>query len=168
MGLQFPSLNQNTSYAVASTLPNINYGAFIQTATYSVANQLGGFDSVGINVSYFQIDISSAGYASLLDGTYDVLTGTIDNAVNLRFNVKDNITVLGQVDQGPDLVLASVPGITTVQQLRGRPLMVDSPASGYLFLLRKILGLYGLQLGADFTFQVHIPTRLCCAKAVSG
>jgi len=29
--------------SVALTLPNINYGAFAQTATYSIANQLGVF-----------------------------------------------------------------------------------------------------------------------------
>ncbi len=141
--------------SVALTLPNINYGAFAQTATYSIANQLGVFTSAGINVTFLQIRNSSAGYASLLNGAYDVITGTVDNGVNLRFNAKDNITVLGRLDQGPDLVLASVPSITSVQELRGKPLIVDSAASGYSFLLRTILGLYGLQLGTDCTFQVH-------------
>ena len=139
----------------AITLPNINYGAFTQTATYSIANEHGLFTSAGINVTFIPIQNSTSGYASLLDGAYDIVTGTIDNAVNLRFNVKDNITVLGQLDQGPDLVLASVPGISSVQELRGKPLMVDSVVSGYSFLLRKMLGLYGLQPGVDYTFQVH-------------
>jgi len=113
------------------------------------------FTSAGINVTFLQIRNSSAGYASLLNGAYDVIIGTVDNAVNLRFNAKDTITVLGQLDQGPDLDLASVPSITSVQELRGKPLIVDSAASGYSFLLRKILGLYGLQLGTDYTFQVR-------------
>jgi len=66
----------------------------------------------------------------VLNGGYDLLTGTIDNAVNLRFNSKRNVTVLGQLDQGTDLVIDSIPNITTFEHLRGKPLIVDSPVSG--------------------------------------
>ena len=48
---------------------------------------------------------STFGYAQLLDGAYDILTGTIDNADNLRFNQQEKLTVIGQLDQGLDLVL---------------------------------------------------------------
>ena len=156
LGITFAAAVWAAPLSTAIALPNINYGAFTQTATYSIANELGIFTSAGINVTFIPIQNSTFGYASLLDGTYDIVTGTIDNAVNLRFNVRDNVTVLGQLDQGPGLVLASVPGISSVQELRGKPLMVDSVVSGYSFLLRKILGLYGLQLGVDYIFQVHV------------
>ena len=107
-----------------------NYGAFTQTATYSIANQLGFFTAYGINVNYKQVPNSTFAYAEVLNGGYDLLTGTIDNAVNLRFNSKRNVTVLGQLDQGTDLVIASIPNITTFEHLRGKPLIVDSPVSG--------------------------------------
>jgi len=112
----------------AATL--FNYGAFTQTATYSIANQLGFFTAYDLNVVYNQVPNSTFAYNQVLNGGYDLLTGTIDNAVNLRFNSQRNVTVLGQLDQGPDLVLASIPSITTVEQLRGKPLIVDSPVSG--------------------------------------
>ena len=135
-------------------LAPLNYGAFTQTATYSIANQLGFFTANGLNVTFLQIPNSPAGYASLLSGEYDILTGTIDNTVNFRFNQQKALSVLGQLDQGPDLVIASVPSITSVQDLRGKTVMVDNATSGYAYLLRKILGLYGLVLGTDYTFQV--------------
>jgi ABC-type nitrate/sulfonate/bicarbonate transport system substrate-binding protein len=134
------------------------YGAFTQTATYSIANQLGFFAAYDLDVVYNQVASSTAAYASLLSGEYDLLTGTIDNAVNLRFNSGENFTVVGQLDQGPDLVLAAAPGITEISQLAGKPLIVDSPVSGYAYLLRKILSANGLAED-EYFFQVSSPSR---------
>ena len=133
----------------------VRYGAFTQTATYSIASQLGFFTSLGLNVSYLQIPNSTYGYNELLNGGYDILTGTIDNAVNLRFVSKKSVTVLGQLDGGPDLVIASIPQIKSILDLKGKSLMVDSPVSGYAYVLQKILSLFGLSLGnGDYSFQV--------------
>lgn len=143
--------------AAAHALDTVNYGAFTQTATYSIANQLGFFTAYGLDVVYDQVPNSTYAYAQVLSGAYDILTGTIDNSVNLRLNSNDNVTVLGQLDQGPDLVLASIPNITSVAQLQGKSLIVDSPTSGYAYLLRKILTAYGLLLDTDYYFQVGSP-----------
>ncbi|KAK5107607.1 hypothetical protein LTR62_001001 [Meristemomyces frigidus] len=116
--------------ATPSQLQNVNYGAFTQTATYSIANELGFFEAYGLNVTYLQIPNSTYGYAQLLNGGYDIATGTIDNAVNLRFNSNKNLTVIGQLDQGPELSIASIPSITDPTQLKGLALMVDSPTVG--------------------------------------
>ena len=141
----------------AYRLTTIQYGAFTKTATYSIASSLNFFGHVGLDVQYQQIPNSTFGYSQLLNGGYDVLTGTIDNAVNLRFNSQKPVTVLGQLDGGPDLVIASVPSIKSIQDLRGHPIIVDSPISGYAYVLRKVLSLYGLRLeNGDYTFQVGI------------
>ena len=140
-----------------SPLTTIQYGAFTKTATYSIANTLNYFGQVGLDVQYQQVPNSTFGYAQLLNGGYDVLTGTIDNAVNLRFNSLKPITVLGQLDGGTNLVIASVPNITSIQGLRGHPIIVDSPVSGYAYILRKVLSLHGLRLeNGDYTFQVGL------------
>ena len=140
----------------AFALDTVQYGAFTQTATYAVAQQLGFFKAQGLNVEFNQVPNSTAGYQTLLSGGYDILTGTIDNAVNLRFNQNENLTVIGQLDQGPDLVLASIPSITSISQLKGKSLIVDSPVSGYAYILRKILSANGLNLeNGDYIFQVH-------------
>ncbi|KAF4550122.1 Hypothetical protein D9617_18g033130 [Elsinoe fawcettii] len=151
------------------TLTNINYGAFTQTATYSIANQLGVFAAYGLNITYLQIPNSTFGYNSVLNGGYDVLTGTIDNVANLRFNQGRPLTVLGQLDSGPDITIASVASITSILDLRGKSLMVDSATSGYAYLLRKILSLYGLRLeNNDYSFVVVGSTNIRYAALRNG
>jgi ABC-type nitrate/sulfonate/bicarbonate transport system substrate-binding protein len=127
----------------------------LPTATYSVANQLGFFAKNGLNVIYNQVPNSTAAFNSILDGELDILTATVDNALNYRFNQKQNVTVLGQLDQGPDLVIATVPSITSIAQLKGKPIIVDSPLSGYAYLLRGVLADNGLELAnGDYYFMV--------------
>lgn len=138
-------------------LQNVNFGAFTQTATYSIANQLGFFTAYGINVTYLQVPNSTYGYDQLLNGGYDIMTGTIDNAVNLRFNQNKSLAVPGQLDGGPELTIASIPSIKRIPELKGKSLMVDSPVSGYAYILRKVLSLYGLRLeNGDYDFQVSL------------
>ncbi|KAM0450621.1 hypothetical protein ACHAO4_006607 [Trichoderma viride] len=123
-------------------------------STYSVANQLGFFTENGLNVVYNQVPNSTAAFASILNGEYDILTATVDNALNYRFNQNQNVTVIGQLDQGPDLVLASIPSITSIEQLKGKPIIVDSPVSGYAYLLQDVLLAYGLSLAnGDYYFM---------------
>lgn len=134
----------------------------LPTATYSIANQLGFFTANNLNVVYNQVASSPAAFTSLLAGDYDILTATFDNALNYRLNLNESVTVLGQLDQGPDLVIASVPSITNASQLQGKPLMVDSATSGYSYLLQYVLSTFGLTLAdGDFDFQVvgGTPTR---------
>jgi len=116
---------------------------------------LGFFTANGLNVTYLSVPNSTYGYNALLEGDYDILTGTIYNAVNLRFNQKKPVTVLAQLDLGQDIVVASRPGINSIPELTNKSLMVDSPMSGYAYLLRKIRSLYGLNLGTDYTLQVR-------------
>lgn len=106
---------------------------------------------------------------SLFDGDYDILTATFDNALNYRLNLNEGVTVLGQLDQGPDLVIASVPSITNISQLQGKPLMVDSATSGYSYLLQYVLSTSGLELdNGDFWFQVVGGTSTRYADLVAG
>ncbi|KAL6900076.1 hypothetical protein GGI43DRAFT_56387 [Trichoderma evansii] len=140
--------------ASSHAFDTVQYGAFLATATYSVANQLGFFTENGLNVVYNQVPNSAAAFASILSGEYDILTATVDNALNYRFNQNQNVTVIGQLDQGPDLVLASIPSITSVEQLKGKPIIIDSPVSGYAYLLQDVLSTYGLSLGnGDYYFM---------------
>ncbi|KZV96662.1 hypothetical protein EXIGLDRAFT_608932 [Exidia glandulosa HHB12029] len=149
---------------VALDLEPFVLGAFVQSATFSIANQLGFFIAQGLDVTFAQIPNSTFGYARLLDGTFDMVIGTIDNAVNLRFNQNASLTVVGQLDGGNDIILAGVPSVTSVEDLRGKPIMVDSASSGYVFLLRKILSLFALP-PSDYTFQAH---PLTSTKVVGG
>ncbi|ORY70882.1 uncharacterized protein BCR38DRAFT_415336 [Pseudomassariella vexata] len=152
----------------ATALDTVQYGAFLETATYSVANRLGFFEATGLNVIYNQVPNSTAAFSSLLSGEYDILTATVDNALNYRFNQDQNVTVLGQLDQGPDLVIASIPSITNASQLVGKPIIVDSPVSGYAYLLRKGLSNLGLELYDDYYFMTVGGTSARYADLLSG
>ena len=116
-------------------LDAFQYASFTQSATYSIANRLGFFPSYGLNVTFSQVPNSTYAYAQVLSGSYDVLTGTIDNNINFRFNSNQSLTVLGQLDQGPDIVFASNANISSFSQLKGKPLIVDNPSSGFVSYL---------------------------------
>ncbi|POS81603.1 hypothetical protein DHEL01_v200041 [Diaporthe helianthi] len=152
-----------------AALQNVQYGAFLPTATYSVANQLGFFTANGLNVTFNQVASSTDAFNSILSGQYDILTATVDNALNYRFNQNQKVTVLGQLDQGPDLVIASVPSITCLTQLRGKSIIVDSPLSGYSFLLQYVLAKAGLTLAkGDYTFTTVGGTSTRYANLLNG
>lgn len=79
------------------------------------------------------------------------------------------MTVLGQLDQGPDLVIASVPSITEVTQLQGNPIIVDSPSSGYSYLVQYVLSQFNLTLAnGDYWFQTVGGTSTRYADLLSG
>lgn len=148
----FPARGGNYPYA------DTDWGdTSLPTATYSVANQLGFFTANGLNVTFNQVASSTDAFNSILNGQYDILTATVDNALNYRFNQNQNVTVLGQLDQGPDLVIASVPSITNLSQLKGKDIIVDSPSSGYSFLIQYVLAKAGLTLAnGDYSFTVGL------------
>lgn len=142
---------------ISVAIDTVNFGTFGSSATFCVANQLGFFTNQELKVNTVQIPNSTYGYQQLLanNSPYDFIGGTIDNAVGLAFNNGSNLTILGQIDSGSGMVLATVPNVTSILQLKGKPLMVDSATSGYAYALRKVLSLYGLRLeNGDYTFQV--------------
>jgi len=154
--------------ANAQLIP-VNFGSFITGATYSVASELGFFAANNLNVTFLQVPNSTFAYSNLLAGGYDILNGQIDNDVNLVFNSGENFTVLGQTDAGSDLVLAAIPSIKSVTDLQGKAVMVDSPLSGYTYVLRKILSLYGLTLeNGNYTLQTVGGTPFRYANLLNG
>ena len=142
---------------LVKTLDQFQYASFTQNAAYSIANQLGFFTSYGLNVTYNQVPNSTYAYAQVLNGAYDILTGTIDNNINLRFNLNQSLTVLGQLDQGPDIVLATTANITSFSQLRGKPLIVDNPTSGYVSYSSGIID-------SGMASDMHVYRRTSSAK----
>lgn len=132
---------------VVNALDNITFGNFAHSATDCVARELGFYAHYDLNVIYAQIPNSTFAFQQLANGGYDVLSGQIDNAVNLHLNSNQSLTVLGELDpgeyswmclamsirsnrfQGPELVFASIPSITSVTELRGKTIIVDSPTS---------------------------------------
>ena len=134
--------------------PKLNFGSFSNRTTYIIAAELGYFKDAGVRVNQSNVAGSISAYKDLLDGELDVLEGTVDNILDKRFNSRQKFSVIAETDQGDGLTLFSSDDIKTPEQFRGKTLLVDSPASGYVLLARRILALYGLQYPADYSFAV--------------
>ncbi|KAG8527312.1 uncharacterized protein KY384_008056 [Bacidia gigantensis] len=130
----------------------LNFGSFSNRTSYVIAAELGYFNDVGLIVNQTGVAGSIVAYQNLLDGGLDVLEGTIDNILDRRFNQGQQFSAVAQTDQGDGLTLFGSPDITSIQQFRGKTLLVDSPTSGYVLLARRILSLYGLQYPDDYSF----------------
>ncbi|KAL7922877.1 hypothetical protein ACQKWADRAFT_320544 [Trichoderma austrokoningii] len=83
-------------------------------STYSIANQLGSTGN-GLNVIYNQV-------------------------ANSRWlSLPSSAAMIGQLDQGPDLVLASIPSITSVEQLKGKPIITVGTPQRFSALVNAAL-----------------------------
>ncbi|MDF5732928.1 MAG: ABC transporter substrate-binding protein, partial [Rhizonema sp. PD38] len=90
-------------------------------------------------------------------GKYQLILTPADNVVNRVINSKLPVEIVAGIDKGPDIVLAvnKSLGINSIADLRGKPIAVDAPDSGYVFALRKILAENGLFLEkGDYSLQV--------------
>jgi ABC-type nitrate/sulfonate/bicarbonate transport system substrate-binding protein len=54
------------------------------------------------------------------------------------------------MDYGMLLAVVARPGIASIEELRGRTVSVDAPASGFAYVLYEILARHGLRRGADY------------------
>ncbi|KAG8526457.1 uncharacterized protein KY384_000050 [Bacidia gigantensis] len=148
----------------------LNFGSFSNRTTYVIAAELGYFENVDLVVKQTDVASSTSAYNSVVNGTLDLLDGTFDNIIDKRINQGQQLSAIAQLDQGDGLVLVGSQDIKSVEQLRGKSLLVDSPTSGFVFLARRILGLYGLQYPKDYKIEVlgaQRTTRLLAGGAAT-
>ena len=158
-------------HSVHGALTPFNYGYFVTSATDVLCQQFGLYTAVNLNVTSLAVPNSVAAYQSLQSGQYNVLAGSFDNTLNYDVNYAPqfplNFTVIGGADVGAGLGLWSLSGITTPQQLKGAVIGIDAPTSGFVYVLQKLLAVYGLQVGRDFTYVKlgSTPNRLAAIQA---
>jgi ABC-type nitrate/sulfonate/bicarbonate transport system substrate-binding protein len=136
--------------------PCVQYGAFSRNVSYIVAQREGFFAREGLTVCYNQVRSSDQQFDDLLSGRYDIITAASDNAVTRVINSNLPISMVAGLEMNNDQVLAvnTAMGINTFEDLRGKPIAVDAPDTGFSFLLRKILAQHGLRLeNGDYTLQ---------------
>ena len=147
-------LQSHITFAASNaSLSVVRYGAFAPCAAFSIAQQLGLFEAYGVSVKYQLVPNSTYAYQALLSGDFDVISGTSDNVINYRFNMNKPLTMLGQ-NQGDAISVVSSLSLHSLEDLRGKTLLVDAVTSGYAYVLRKILKDVGLQLNKDYLFLV--------------
>lgn len=136
--------------------PCVQYGAFSRNVSYIVAQREGFFAAQGLTVCYNQVRSSDQQWNDFLSGRYDIISAASDTAVTRIVNSNLPISMVAGLEMNNDQVLAvnTAMGIHTFEDLRGKPIAVDAPDTGFSFLLRKILAEHGLRLeNGDYTLQ---------------
>jgi ABC-type nitrate/sulfonate/bicarbonate transport system substrate-binding protein len=120
----------------------------------------GFFAAENLTVAETQTTSSPTIFRNLRDGAQDVILTQSDNVFNYRLNPSnplggtfDAVVFMG-TDWGNGASLMARPEFTTVESLRGRTLAVDSPNSGFAFVLYGIMRAHGLEKGVDYNIVV--------------
>lgn len=134
----------------------VQYGAFSKNVSYVVAKREGFFEREGLTVCYNQVRSSDQQWADLFANRYDIISAASDTTVTRVVNLGLPVSIVAGLEMNNDQVLAvnTARGIHTFEDLRGKPIAVDAPDTGFSFLLRKILAEHGLFLEhGDYSLQ---------------
>ncbi len=135
----------------------VQFGAFGKSIIYTIAQKEGFFAQENLTVCYNQVTGSVQQFDSFENGTYDLISTAADNIVNRVANQSKPMVMLAGLDRGPGFVLAgnTANGIHSIADLKGKPIEVDAPDSGFVFALRRILKANGLLLeNGDYSLRV--------------
>ena len=109
-----------------------------------VARERGYFAACGLQVEIIETRSSNDLMTGLLNGVFHVVHGSPDNVVAWRDRAGADIVAWIGLASGP-VALAAAPVIRTVADLRGRPIAVDAPNSGFVSILRRMLRHAGVE-----------------------
>lgn len=101
----------------------------------------------GLAVAAEPVASSSAQFAALRAGTYDLILTSPDN---LAAHPELDVRIVRAVDGGMGLSLLGAPGVRELEDLRGGIVGVDVPHSGFAFALYELLASHGLHRNADY------------------
>jgi ABC-type nitrate/sulfonate/bicarbonate transport system substrate-binding protein len=129
------------------------------------AEKLGLFSKFGVEVETENSPNSEEVRAKLASGQGDLAYLAVDNAVAMvDLAHQDVVIVMG--GEGSQNELIAQPEIKSVQDLRGKTLIVDAPNTAYALQLKKILLLRGMQAGKDYEIRAFgaTPQRLVAMR----
>lgn len=133
----------------------------LQNLPIVTARRIGAFERAGVEVALSFTNSSAQQLPALAAGEYDLIHTAPDNVVN--FDTNPAAFGLAQVTQAAQVVMLmggsngplSVyirPGAAGVDDLRGQPVGVDNPGSGFALVLRDLLARAGLERDRDYHF----------------
>jgi len=130
-----------------------------------VAETHGIFAKYGIEVEIENLPNSDVLRANLAAGKGDLAYLAVDNAVAMvELAHQDVIIVMG--GEGSQNELIAQPEIKSINDLRGKTLIVDAPNTAYALQMKKILLLSGMQAGRDYEIKPFgaTPQRLIAMR----
>ena len=149
-----------SSGVAAQAPPLVRVNAF-PTAGYAalyvgIAN--GVFEKRGVRVELQFTRSSQAQRDGLARGDFEIAYAAVDNAVAMVETAKQDVIIVTGGDTGMNEFMAR-PEIKSIQEIRGKNLIVDAPNTAYALLAKKILKNAGLVEGRDYTVKPVGGTR---------
>jgi ABC-type nitrate/sulfonate/bicarbonate transport system substrate-binding protein len=139
---------------VANGPYHLKVGFFSQASTFWNAQAQGFLSKAGINMCSCAVSGSVGAYGGLASGGYDLILSATDNAFTRYFYPANtpgqNVTLIGLLENSALQMLGVAWNITQISDLRGKNIIVDSPTSGLIFGLRRMLAVYNLYYPRDF------------------
>ena len=159
---------------IDATPATIRLGYFSRSPVVAMAQTHGFFADEQLTVTEAQTPSSTVIFQRLRDRQWDVILTQIDNVFNFRLNASnplggtfEPVAFLG-TDWGNGASLMARPEYSTVESLRGKTLAVDSPNSGFAFVLYGIMRAHGLERGVDYNVIVTGGTPFRYADLLAG
>lgn len=131
----------------------------------SVAESHRMFVKYGVVVETENLPNSGELRTALAAGKGDLAYLAVDNAVAMaELAHQDVVIVMG--GEGSQNELIAQPEIKSIQELRGKTLIVDASNTAYALQMKKILLLSGLQAGKDYEMRAYgaTPQRLLAMR----
>src|SRR5947209_12654071 len=131
----------------------------------AAAEKLDLFSEFGVAVQTENSANSQELRDKLAAGNGDLAYLAVDNAVAMvDLAQQDVVIVMG--GEGSQNELIAQPEIKSIQDLRGKTLIVDAPNTAYALQLKKILLLSGMQAGKDYEIKAFgaTPQRLVAMR----
>jgi ABC-type nitrate/sulfonate/bicarbonate transport system substrate-binding protein len=114
----------------------------------AVAEARGLFASYGVEVETENLPNSDVLRTNLAAGKGDFAYLAVDNAVAMVELAGADVTIV-MGGEGSQNELIAQPGIKSIEDLRGKILIVDAPNTAYALQMKKILLLSGIEAGRD-------------------
>lgn len=127
----------------------VELGSFTPSVVLEVARRTGALEDAGLDVTERPVPSSPAQFRALIDGTLHVGLTNPDNVLAYRFDQQNPLgelvdaRILAGIDRGLGLGVWARPG-AVLDDLRGAPIGVDVPGSGFALALFTLLERRGL------------------------
>ena len=129
-----------------NAFPTAGYAALY----VGIAN--GSFEKHGVRVELRFTPSSQAQRDGLAKGDFEIAYAAVDNAVAMVETAKQDVIIVTGGDTGMNEFMARAE-IKSLQDIRGKNLIVDAPNTAYALLAKKILKNAGLAEGKDYTVK---------------
>lgn len=150
-------LSAASAGAATPTPATINLGVFATNLPLLAAQQKGFFAAQQLTVNILPVSSSTQQFQYLRDGQYDMVSTAPDNVLNYRLNTSNalgdtfGVQIIGSTQYAGNLSLIGRPGMTSLADFRGKAMAVDSPSSGFAYVLYRMLENAGLVKDMDYT-----------------